>query len=442
MRTNWWGLGLGLLLAGTTAAQPPVTLGPPVVLGPPVPGAAPLPLPSRTELPPPAAPPPAEFGVGIPVSPPVRPPAPVYGPAFPEVRPPMPVSGAPVEEPPDPRFWVSLHYILWRARGDDVPPLLAVSIPGATVQPQAAIVSDGEVNHGPHNGVRLAVGYWLTQPQIWGVEASYWWMNQEVDETFYSAPIGRVLSRPFVDARTGQPTLFQLSTADGTTSALARVQTSFDTDGLELNLLRRATPFMGTQMHWVMGLRYWGLREDLTVETTARSSAPVFESAVFDRFATLNRFFGAQVGTRVVFDMGKLSVVLTTRTALGAMYQEADISGGSSFATAAARESRPGGFLALAGNSGEHSRTTFALLGDLSLSLNYRLTDNVTLGCGYNLLLVNNVVRPGGQISPLVNPSLLPFSGTAPTTPVQPTFDFVGKQFWMHGINVGMVVRF
>lgn len=431
MRTKLWSFGLGLLLAGTTLAQSPVVLGPPV--------------PSGAPLPPPASPgprPPDGFNVGVPVSPPVRLPSPVYGPSFPEVRPPMPVSGAPIEEPPDARFWVGIEYLLWRARGDDVPPLLAVTDPTGAASPSAVVVSDQEVNHGPHNGFRLTAGYWFTMPRLWGVEANYWWFNQETDESLFSAPPGRVLSRPFVNPRTGQPTLFQLSTADGTTAALGRIQTTFDTDGFELNVLRRATPFFGNEMHWVMGARYWGLREDLAIETTSRSSAPVFQSGAFDEFATLNRFFGAQIGSRLLFDRGRLTGMLSFRTALGILYQEANIRGGSSFATAASSEERLGGFLAQASNIGDHDRTKFALLQDLTLGLGYRLTDNATLNLGYNVLMVSNVVRPGGQIDPVVNPSLLPFSGTTPGGPVRPAFDFLGKQFWMHGINVGVTVRF
>jgi hypothetical protein len=445
MRTNWWGLGLGLLLTGTTAAQPPVTLGPPVEIG--AAKGTPAALPARMELPTPAPvqplpQPPPEFGVGIPVSPPVRPPSPVYGPAFPDVRPPAPVSTAPIEEPPGPRFWVAMDYILLRARGDDVPPVLVITDRRPGANPREVFASDGEVNHGPHNGFRIGAGYWITMPYLLGVEANYMWLNQEEDESLFSAPVGRILSRPFIDARTGRPTLFQLSTADGTTAGLGRLTTTFDSDSLDLNVLRRATPFMGNEMHWIMGFRYWGLRESLAIETTSRSAAPVFESSTFDEFETLNRFFGAQVGARIFFDFGRLSVTLTNKLAVGALYQEVEVAGGSSFVTATAREDRPGGFLALSSNSGEHSRTTMSALNNLNLNVGYRISENVTLGLGYNLFLVMNVVRPGAQIDPVVNPSLLPFSGATQTGPSRPGFDFVERQFWMHGINVGLTVRF
>ena len=447
MRTNWWGLGLGLLLTGTTAAQPPVKLGPPIDLG--TGNGDPLPMPARMQLPalptpvPPPPPPPAEFGVGIPVSPPVRPPSPVYGPAFPEVRPPAPVSTAPIEEPPGPRFWVGMEYLLMRTRGDDLPPLFAVTDPRGDGAPAIAIVSPGEVNQGPHNGVRLSAGYWLSMPQLWGVETSYWWLSQDTDASFSAAPPGTILSRPFVDPRIngGEPRLFQISTANGVTAALGQVQSTFDSDGFELNALRRANPFFGNEMHWIIGARYWGLREDLSISALSRAPTLDFESVMFDRFATENRFFGAQVGSRIVFDYGRLNVVFSARTALGVMYQEANIDGTSALVSAAGTEVRPGGFLALRGNIGEHERTKFAMLGDLSLRLYYRVTEQVSFGLGYNLLLVSNVLRPGGQIDPVVNPALLPFSG-ASAGPVRPTFEFVGKQFWMHGINVGLTVRF
>ena len=125
----------------------------------------------------------------------------------------------------------------------------------------------------------------------------------------------------------------------------------------------------------------------------------------------MNRYFGPQFGTRVVFDMGRLNVILATRASFGVMYQEANIAGSTTFASAAGDETRQGGFLALRGNIGEHERTKFAMLGDFSLRLHYRASEQVSFGLGYSLLLVSNVLRPGGQIDPVVNPALLPFSG-------------------------------
>ena len=195
-------------------------------------------------------------------------------------------------------------------------------------------------------------------------------------------------------------------------------------------------------MHWIAGFRYWGLREELYVEGNSRSTAPTVVSGSFDDFLTRNSFYGGQVGARNVFEYGRFSAILTAKLGIGAMVQESDINGTSSLLTATTRMDQGRGFLANDANIGNSSHTRFALLGDVSLAVGYRIVDSLSVTLGYNFMWVSTVVRPGGVIDPAVSPSQFPFVTTPGTGPIRPMSRFDPESFWMHGLNLGLTLRF
>jgi hypothetical protein len=74
------------------------------------------------------------------------------------------------------------------------------------------------------------------------------------------------------------------------------------------------------------------------------------------------------------------------------------------------------------------------------ISVGVRFTPHIQAMAGYSFLWWNRVVRPGAQIDPGVNGSLVPVSqqfGTG-TGPARPTFTFNDESFWMHAITLGL----
>src|SRR5262249_40999876 len=102
---------------------------------------------------------------------------------------------------------------------------------------------------------------------------------------------------------------------------------------------------------------------------------------VLDSFSTRNRFYGAQVGGRFLWDCARLTVDLTARVAVGATKQEAII-GGSSAATTGFNGKNPpltnlvtpGGVFALQNNSGTFSQSQFTVAPEISLNFDYAVT--------------------------------------------------------------------
>ncbi len=424
MRAALLSLCLALGWTAIGVAQPPVTIRPPVPSGPPA-----LP-PIPGELPAP----PDGFNVGVPVSPPIRP---IPGAAVveePVVRPPAPVSGAIPEEPPGPRIWVGFEYLLWKARGADVPPMLTAGNLGQ--------ISPDNVSRGPHSGFRLSAGYWIEHPRMWAIEAAYTFFARDTNSNLYQAAPGSSLSRPFIDANSGSAALFQLAVANATTVSTAQVRTSFDSDGFELNVFRRVNAIIGDEAHIFLGPRYWNLEEELLTQVASRTGIPAFQVSSFDQFTTQNRFFGGQIGTRMVFKWDRLSLAIDGKFALGAMFQETEIRGGSTVTAGPTRIDRPGGLLALPTNIGDYERSKFAYLRESSAILGYRVTDQITVTLGYNMLTASNVVRPGHQIDPVINTSQLPFVGGRLTGAPRPIYRFDGDSFWMHGVSLGLAFQF
>lgn len=452
MRRTLTAMAVGFLICGTVVAQlrapapvlPVGQAGPLPTMLPPV---LPMPVVPAPVLPPAAPPPsalvvpapPGEFATGG------LPGGTVVSPA-PCVRPPAPVSGAPVEIPPGEFFWTEFDFLLWRAKGGKVPPLVAgLAGPAATAvrlnTRDAFLVSDDRINGDLMPGFRIAAGMWLDKPHGTGVEAIYTdFLESDHVATYFGAP-GTVLARPFVDATRGTPALFQLSTPNGVTQGVAQVRTTFDSDGFEVNMLRRGPAMIGEEMFWIVGVRYFGLDESLTVG--AASQTVGMRAAAFDSFATRNNFYGAQVGAKWNFTRNQLTVDLSTKWAIGGMGQEAVVQGGSTVILPNGdRFDRPGGLLALGSNIGDYDRTKLALVHDMSLSVGYCVLPNVTIRLGYDFLWVTNVLRPGRQIDLAVNPTLLPFNAAGPAGALRPAYRFDGESFYMHGLSLGVAVQF
>lgn len=418
MRTAVWSAVAGCLLAGTVVAQP----APPPV---------PLPPGPTEELPPPV-----EFGVGIPVSMEVAP----------GVRPPMPVSGAPIEVPCGPLVWFGADYLWWRAKGGLVPPLVVgiytSAHPPLPADPRMAFpVSDDRINGDLKSGYRLRGGVWLDKPDGTGVELVFtnFLDTERVNSFFGNSNV--VLARPFIDVVQRNPALMRLSDPNVGMEGIAQVRSTFDSDGLELNVLPRGPAMIGEEMHWIVGLRYWTLGESLLIDSA--SGANGLRVADFDSFTTRNRFYGPQVGGNWHWDRGRFGFDLSMKLAVGAMTQDTTIDGGSTAMLASgARIDRPGGLLALSSNIGGYSRVRLAALQDAALNVSYRLADNVQLRLGYEFVRVSSVLRPGQQIDLGVNPSLLPFNPGPASGPIRPWYRPEGEVFWMHGINLGVAVQF
>jgi hypothetical protein len=99
-----------------------------------------------------------------------------------------------------------------------------------------------------------------------------------------------------------------------------------------------------------------------------------------------------------------------------------------------------GGLLAVPGaNIGRFSRNEFSVVPQVGLNVGYQLCDNIQIFGGYTCLYWTNVVRPGGQIDPVLDVNRIPnFGGGPAATSNRPVVPFADSTFWAHGVSAGV----
>jgi hypothetical protein len=211
----------------------------------------------------------------------------------------------------------------------------------------------------------------------------------------------------------------------------------------------------------LIGYRHLELDDTLNINTQAGgnfgnifflgSALPqgVFTNSTFDSFAATNRFDGAQLGTRATLTTARWSLVGEADIALGSSHRTLNISGSSSLnqlVSPRPTQTAPGGIFALPSNSGTLSSSSFTAIPEMSLTLNFQITQRIRLFAGYNFLSWNNVVRAGDYVNPLIDSRQIPtnanyqagiaYNGPTPATALIP------RGFIAQGVVLGVEFGF
>jgi hypothetical protein len=243
-----------------------------------------------------------------------------------------------------------------------------------------------------------------------------------------------------VDATTGLQSV-ELVAAPGVLAGSVTASTSSQFYGAEANLRRNIFCGCDWYVDALVGFRYLGLKESVSVDENLTVILPSGGGfLVHDRFGTQNNFYGTQLGTYGEYRFGRFSVGLKTAVALGTTQQIVDISGRTTISSpGSAPTTFPGGLLAQTTNIGRHTRDVFGVVPEVGLNLGYQCTDHIRVFAGYNFIYWNSVARPGNQIDTAVNPALLP--PPVGGGPNRPAFHFNGSEFWAQGITFGVEFR-
>jgi len=377
-------------------------------------------------------------------------------------------------DPENPIFWITAEGLLgWTRRAPLNAPLVtntnntATSV-GAIGQPGTTVVAGGNglvSNNLP--GARLTAGLNL-QETAWyflPVEFSVFYMQQtRNDFTGKSDDAGfPPLSRPIFATQANIESVYVSSLP---TFAVGGINVSSATRlwGYEINVLGLTGPlisdgaFSHVRLELFGGYRYLDLSEDLQVFSTAspiNSQFSVFfqggtfgpgnTTLVNDVFRTHNYFSGAQVGGRINWESGPLFINLAARAAIGSMEQSVNIYGTSTILQPGLPPvTVPGGLLAVLSNGGLHHRSEFGFLPETNLTIGVDITQNIRLQAGYNLLYLNNVVRPGAHVSAAVDTRqvVTDLSYNPALTVKDPPFQYHATDFWIQAISVALTFRY
>lgn len=371
---------------------------------------------------------------------------------------------------PPGRFWFGAEYLLWTARGNNLPPLAtrATGVPsnaapalpnslGALGQPGTAVLVGGNTNQDWRSGLRVYGGLWLDPGQRFGAEMDWFFLGQSTSNTVAGGTNGNdFVYRPFTNN--------VRRNANGTFTPVPAFQ---DTELVEYpNVLAGTVAVNSTSNLWglnpngivnlacnpcgrldaLIGYRYLNLtdevaiREDLT--GLAGSPNPGAQFVVQDRFRTENQFHGVNLGLAWERRFGALFLGVRGAVALGNTHTVVDIDGSTTTTTAAGvSTTAAGGLLTQPSNIGRYELNRFSVVPEVGVRLGVQLTDHLRVYAGYNFLYWSNVVRPGDVIDTRVNGSQLPPRANQ-TGDLFPRFEPRYSDYWVHGIVFGVQLRY
>jgi hypothetical protein len=361
-------------------------------------------------------------------------------------------------------FWLDAEFLLWWVQNTPlhVPLVTAGSPTGFGIlgnQGTRVLFGGSDVDFHALAGARFTGGFWFDRGSCFGLEASGFFLQTAAEHfnAASSADGSPVLARPVINSQTGAETV-ELISAPNVVSGRVSVSTTNNLYGWDVNFVDRCYKDGCTQVDLLGGFRYVYLDESINILQNstllpggiagfAGSSVVVPGNvSIFDRFATVNRFYGPQAGLRYEYRGDRLFVNFLGKVALGDSHESERLSGASASTPVGGGRTTvvPGGLLVLASNAGRSHENEFAVVPELNLNVGYHITPLVRAYVGYSFLYWSDVARPGDQISRTVNPALVPtsqFFGTGGGT-AQPAPTFQRTDFWAQGINLGLEFRY
>jgi hypothetical protein len=378
--------------------------------------------------------------------------------------------GDPGASPLASRVFGNVEYLFWFMRPAPIgAPLVTMGSPlsaGITNALTTRVVAgDEDLNYYQTSGIRVTTGYWIDGNRRYGVELGGFLMEQRSHVLNFESDSNGipVIARPFIEANTGQPTAILVS-YPGFLSGGVNVTQQNRTYGADLNGLvniyrsppgrRKACSF-----DLIGGFRWLEVDERLSItqistllpgNTTPFAGLLVTAPAqigVNDSFGTKNSFYGGNVGGRLEIQKGRWTMTATCKIGIGDTHEILDINGASALTKTGftAQAIQQGGLLAAISNVDHSDKDVFSVLPEGSIQFGYQLSPAINLFCGYNMIYLSKMVRPGDQLDPVVNGTQIPTSSLfgvpfGPDRPASGTFN--QNYFWAQGVTWGINIRF
>lgn len=348
---------------------------------------------------------------------------------------------------PPGEFWLRAEYFLWCLKGERLPPLVTsgpAGSAGVLGTPGVGTLFGGSTQDlNPFGGGRFTGGVWFDTTYTLGFAGTYFFLPERANRfatTSLGQPGSADLARPFVNALTGQPASLLIASA-GLASGTVTVRSATDLQGAEAMVVCNLCRQPSYSFNLMAGFRYLDLGGELTIGdgTTSLAGAPVpgNQTITVDQFAVRNHFYGGQIGGRVEYRWHGLAFDLIEKLALGANTTDIVIGGGTMQTTATGTVTQTAaGLLAQPSNTGKHADDTFAVLNEISIQAGWQCNDYVQFFVGYSFLYTSSVIRPADLVDLSVNLA----QGVA--GPARPAFAPRNTDFWAHGLNAGLEIRY
>lgn len=364
-----------------------------------------------------------------------------------------------------PRFWAEVDFLMVWAKSAPIPNLITTGpvgvvgpngFPGTIGPASTAVLIGGEnIAFNPGVGFRATLGSWIDDGSCYGVEGTYFRVEERGESRSVSStglPGSQPLSVPFFNAALQQESSIGVAFArdNNPFAGSAGLSVSSRVQGAEANVVCKIYERPRSRLDALVGFRWVGLDENLTLET--RSNV-VGQDGIFrttDAFRCSNDFYGAQVGLREQVYFGRLYFRATGKVALGSVHQltraEGSLVTGEFVGLNGVPQRFAGGYLVLPSNTGRFATDRFAWAPEATLGAGVHLCSWLRLSVSATVLYLSTVARPGDQIDRVINPTQGPaFTGDPNSVlqgPARPSYQGRSNEYFMQGFNVGAEVRF
>ena len=329
----------------------------------------------------------------------------------------------------DGRFTLGAEYLLWFVKAQSSPTLFSTSSPqfnGMLGQGDTrALFGEQAIGNTRQSGGRFTASY-LFPNRNWGVDGSVFFLGNSTGSYFVGSDSDPLIARPFTNINTGQ-SFSELTAFPGLATGSARIDYDTNIWGAEVNAKRALLcgPTPCSRLDLLVGFKNLNVSESLNItESFARTpnsprsigSPNALSGVVEDRFRTENHFYGVNVGLQGEIQRGRWYLNGKAACAFGQVHQTVIINGAQTIVTDTGVTRAAGGLLALPGaNIGTYTQSKFGVLPEAGLTLGVNLTPHLRLGVGYNIMYLNTVVRPAGQIDTGLDVTRIPNFPLDPT---------------------------
>jgi len=359
--------------------------------------------------------------------------------------------GPDLEVPQTPAYWLNSSFLLWYMKKQ---PLNVPVISDGT----STLLGNQSFSDGSFDGLRINLGTWLNDAATFGVELSFLSVFEGTPRNTLSAQT-TLLERPYIDVATGLPKNLPIAVPNGSTTGAITTGANGILLGGEVNFLSRIyRNHEYESVDLILGYRNLDLLENIGIGSTSfiNSGTGSFLGHPFlapgtvnvsDQVKASNYFNGAQIGARAQTGGAGITFSGYGKIAIGAMNESVTRTGSSSVigqTLVPAQQTANGGFFVNRDNSGTQTRNYFAVVPEIGFNLGLEVTSCISLGMGYSIFYITNVVRPGDQISPYINSRAIPTSPTfqAPQAGEPSTRVFQTSDYWAQGLNFSVNFKF
>ncbi len=352
------------------------------------------------------------------------------------------------------QFWIRDEYLGWWASPGQTPVLVATS-PDGTLPATVPLYGGESYNGDYRSGNWVQGGMWFDCCHTHGIQADYFFIGQQNSPFFASSNGDPVLTRPFIDANTGEPAE-ELIAFPGIVTGNVNIQNYNSLQGAGVSGMCNLCCCEGccssyckpwcqedcSRLDFIYGFRFYNFNDNLSINEDLTSIDPSSgvpigtRIQVQDSFATRSNFYGGELGLIYQRWRGRWMHEGTAKVALGGLNSVVWIDGSTIVSFPGQQTAvNEGGLLALSSNIGRHEHNSFTAIPQFSYRIGYRVTERLTLLAGYTLIYFGEVARAADQIDLVVNPNLIP--PPVGGGPARPAFNYNPSDLILQGITLG-----